>query len=328
MVGEVLTYSGGDGYSLDATRTPDGMNWSAGTSGTNTYDVVVFDNLSYTSPERIYLYDDDDYGNVSEQGITPVGSKELTPRYYLEQLEKELDYRGIHNTEFVNATGLRTVLSDTGNAMKCALVIVSGSIPDTVYAANDILMNWVQAGGTLYWAGGPLGTSVSHQDGTTDNVPDGPMRLLGSNCLNPAVNNDEGLVGMVDGTVDDEGIGTFLGLQNNCVLYGVDRSAVMTDSLAVGYTDGTYSSIVFVRCGDGQICVFGGDLTNNQRYDMSQTIASGLCWCSKVLGHAKGSVSHGDTSGTLMFAASGIVRAYLFLGHGEEFPVYGRGFDL
>lgn len=326
LIGEVLTYSGGDGYGAEVSRTSDGIQWTATASGTNTYNVLAFDNGTFSASETIYFYLDESFGHTSQQGNLPVGSKELTPEYYLQQLEKELDYRGAPTVKYVDADGLADVLSAVSNASKTSLVMVSGSVPDTVYGDSNILLDWIHNGGTLYWAGGPIGTKLSHRDRTAEDVPDGTKIFLGSDCSNKE-KRDGNNAGMVDERVDG-GLSEHLGLRSNCVLYGIDSSLLEQDGyLSLGYTDGVYSSITLIRSGMGQICIFGGDLTNYQRYDMSQIIASGICWCSNEIGYAAGTVS-GSRSGSIELICEENLRAYLYLGHGEDFPVYGRGFDL
>lgn len=327
LAGEAIVYTEGGGYSASAERDGDSVHWSAGTSGTATYDVVVSDNGDFAPVTSVYLYLDDGYGGTSVQGKLPVGSKELTPSYYLQQLEAELDYRGTGVAGYVDAQGLRELVSDTAGAPGRAVVMVSGSIPDTVYGGNSLLSDWLVAGGTLYWAGGEIGRYVSHSDGEQEEVSGGAESLIGSARVNPAENDSGQMVGMVDGVVPGDPYRGHLGLRSNCVLYGIETSSV-TEGIGIGYTDGTYASAAFVRNGSGQVCVVGGDLTNYQRYDMSQIIASGICWCSQEAGFADGS-TRGDVSGTVGVPASaGNLAVYIYLGHGEDFPTYGRSFDL
>ncbi len=330
LIGELIVYVAPEEYSIGATRTSDGLEWNISSTGSNTYNILVLDNGTALSQKTVYFYLDETYGHTSSPGRQPVGSKTLDPEHYLDLLEKELKYKGVNSVVYVNAEALAETLSDCNDSAETALVMVSGSIPDTVYGEVSLLTDWIHSGGTLYWAGGIIGEYVSHRDGTVDQISDGPQRILGSDCINPLRADSDPNAGLVDGIVSDNQLKEAIGLKNNSVLYAVDPGhlAESVGHLSLGFTDGTYTSITYVQSGMGQVCVVGGDLTHDQNSDMSQVLASGLCYKSSVIAIEVGKVLDKKISGEIKFTATGNIRAYIFLGHGAEYPVYGRGFDL
>lgn len=329
LIGEVFTYCVHEEYSIEAERTSDGMDWNIHTTGSNTYDILVLDNGTAQTQKTFYFYLDENYGHTSVPGKQPVGSKALTPEEYLSTLEKELNTRGVSDIHYVDAKSLAELISDHSRSKEIALVMVSGSIPDTVYTASDGLAEWIQSGGTLYWAGGIIGEYESHCDGSATQLTNGPQRIIGYDCVNPQHPDGDKNAGLVDKTVAENKLQEALGLTSNCILYSVDagRLGSSVGHLSLGFTDGTYSSITYVQSGSGQVCVIGGNLTHQQNSDMSQIIASGLCYSSTVIAFEDGTVGS-NTGGSISFTATGNVRVYIYLGHGSEYVVYGRGFDL
>ncbi len=330
LIGEVFVYATHEEYSAEVSRTSDGMEWSISSTGSNTYDILVLDNGSFSSKKTVYLYLDERYGHTSSPGKQPVGSKALNPDHYLDLLEKELKNRCVTDVRYVDADTLVDVMKDLKDSDEKILVMVSGSIPDTVYGDSDLLTTWIDSGGTLYWAGGIIGEYVSHRDGTVTRVADGPRRFLGSDCVNPLEPEGDQNAGLVDNVVPDNQLQKILGIGSNSILYSVDPSRLdgSVGHLSLGFTDGKYSSITYVQSRSGQICIIGGDLTHQQNYDVSQIIASGLYYGSQVLASEDGKVFGTTVSGNIEFTSVGNVRAYIYLGHGSNYLVYGRGFDL
>lgn len=72
----------------------------------------------------------------------------------------------------VGAGALGDLLEQTSGA---TLVIVDGVVPDDIWSnSTDRLAQWVAAGGTLVWAGGPLGFSSGHPNPEGGFDYDGP----------------------------------------------------------------------------------------------------------------------------------------------------------
>ncbi|MCI4322039.1 MAG: hypothetical protein L3K05_07030, partial [Thermoplasmata archaeon] len=61
---------------------------------------------------------------------------------------------------FVDGAALATALASNDSG---TVVVLGGTVPDSVLSlSNTTLANWITAGGTLVWAGGPLGGTAGH----------------------------------------------------------------------------------------------------------------------------------------------------------------------
>ena len=97
--------------------------------------------------------------------------------------------------------------------------------------------------------------------------------------------------------------------------------------MAVGYEKDGCASTVLVKNGSGMVCVMGGNYSNNQRMDLANIIASGICYCSAELDCKTGNVARGTVTGTFSnWPATGNVAAFLYLG--GDFSVYGKLFTM
>ncbi|WP_400203046.1 hypothetical protein [Methanomethylophilus alvi] len=328
VVGEVVTYS--HPYNYSASAYGDG-SYSISDSGSHVYDAILTDNGGFEVPDSIYLFYDDRYGCVFNDTTIETGSRQLDQEYYVSQLTNNLKYYGVSVTT-MDADTLATLLRDTGSAVGKGVVILAGAIPDVMYGeSSTLLIDWIVAGGSLYWAGGMIGKYVAHSDGrVTEFSGDYQSLFFGVNCLNPAINDEGGRVGVADGVISASGneYADHLSLKNNRVLYGVDTSLLAVRNLAIGYTDGTYSSIAFVEKGAGMICVVAGDYSNEQRMDLATVVASGLCYCSIEIEHNSGKVTRETISGTFERVSEVSGNGAVFIYLGGDFSVYGGAFKI
>ncbi len=180
-----------------------------------------------------------------------------------------------------DAQRLAEIAKDPGYS-ECCIIMTSGAFPDTVYdgTAGSPILKWISGGGSLYWVSMQIGRYIGHADGSVSDAAAGYERLfLGkTGCLNPMEQNDEMRAGAAYSDVTDNDLRYALSLKNNNILYAVDTSAMDAGSyLAAGYCenidDKTYASTVFVRNGNGQVCIMAGDYSNHQRMDMSSLVA-------------------------------------------------------
>lgn len=320
VIGEAVVYTSDyTDYSADATYADGEITYTVGADGSKVYDVVVLDNGTFRDTDRIIIYYDPTYASDYEDVNVSIGARPLDQEAYVSQLVASLEFRGVHDVLIVDAGQLREELSEgigSGATITDGLVVLSGSLPDTVYTGNgdDLILTWIDRGGCLYWAGNLLGSSYSTTDGT---VPvEGYQELFfGSECLN----TDPDLARAYSETGE---LTHDLALKSNSVRYAVDPDLLPegTECFSTGFTEGGFDSMTFVGKGDGMICVIGGDFSDDQRNDLAQAIACGLCPQSDVVAAEHGSVS-GSTSGTV--AASGEnLSAYIFLG--GYYPVFGK----
>ncbi len=333
LIGEATVYtSGTHNYSADADLTVGGVDYTVTSSGSKVFDIIVTDNGGRKPISELYVYYDESYRSDYRDVVVAVGARALDQEYYIQQLVNALEYRGLKNITMVNAVQLASHLGAdvAGGPYSKGLVVISGALPDTVYTGNatDTILRWIGGGGSLYWAGNLVGAEYSTRNSIVPVTSDYQTLFLGAQCLNTIV--DEGDPAYTDQAFSDikaNGYRDDLSLMNNRVRYAVDTaklSAKTSDYMAAGYGEKSYASITFVKNGDGMVCVMGGDYSNNQRSDLAQVIAAGLCYSSEELAHHHGIVPRGTTSGTLQASlpASGNVVVYTYIG--GYFSVYGK----
>ncbi len=327
LAGEVIVYTSDyTNYSADASIGSDGnIHYSVSATGSKTYTAVSLDNGSHDVVEKVYIYYDATYKACYEKVYVAIGARELDQEYYVEQLAPTLRYRNINDVSILNAEELADRLkaeSDAGN-VRTGLICISGAFPDTVYTgdSSDLIFQWMSAGGSLYWAGNFIGKYSASQ--TDLREIDGYQKLFFSadDCLyggDKYVAYDE---------VSSNGFAKTLSLMNNNVRYSVDCSLLpdTQKSLQIGFQKDGFASISLVSFGKGMMCILAGDYSNNQRYDMAQTICSGLGPESSIIDSATGTVTRGSTGGTL---AAGGANPYAFIYLGGYYPVYCKAIGL
>lgn len=317
LIGEYVTY--GDVFDYDSSADADG-NYSIYDSGSHSYTAVLTDNGSFSAPTELYIYLDGDYGSVVHDVNVEVGAKKLTQSYYLEQLVNNLKYYSVQKPAYLDARGLEELMSQTGQGK--GVVVISGALPDTVYSgtSGDKAVSWLTSGGTLYWAGESIGRYIGHADGSCTEAPSGYAGLfLGTGAVLNGEEEDTRAYSDVGGNAYRYD----LSLKNNDVKYAVSVGSV-SDALAVGYERDGFASIVLAKNGTGMVCVFGGDYSNNQRMDMANVIASGICYCSVEVECHTGTVARGTVRGTFSDLSGTHGNLCVFLYLGGDFSVYGK----
>ncbi|MCK9323117.1 MAG: hypothetical protein M0P07_04070, partial [Candidatus Methanomethylophilaceae archaeon] len=129
LIGEIVVYtSGTDSFNADATITDDsdGIGYSVSSSGSNTYSVLITDNDSFKSIDTLYIYYDSTYESNYQPVTVAVGAKALTQEYYIEQLIKTVEYRGLSNVITVDADELEDLMKQDTSSSGQAVVVISG----------------------------------------------------------------------------------------------------------------------------------------------------------------------------------------------------------
>lgn len=286
------------------------------------YDIVSIDNGGDGRPSETVLYYDRSYGERLDETHHATGGTYLSQEYYISQLRIQLGCRGT-DAVTMGAEELREMMMSSVAAGKCdqSVVMVSGAIPDTVYSGleSDLIVQWIDMGGRVYWAGGIIGQYCSSSDGTVRDLgADRQSLFLGAVCQNP-----EEAYGLEETDPDWKDA---LCLAGNGTTYAVNPADVAS-ALPMGFTDGTYSSVCLIGHGSGMICILGGVLSNDQRSDMAQIISSGTTDTSILVDHVRGSVTRTAVTETMDVGDSpGNIMIYAYLG--GYFTVYGRGTAL
>jgi len=339
LLGEVYVYTfNTSGYSSDVSVSGDVATYTVTSDVSTTYSVIITDNGGFEPNTEYYIYYDSSYGSEVNAVEVPVGARPFTQDYYISQLVHMLEYRGITNVTILNAEELRSKLHEDTDNKTCTkgLIVLSGALPDTIYTGNagglahpDLIFDWLNGGGRLYWAGNLLGRYIATKGGVTDIGADNndyQSLFFGATCLN---------TGSTDTAYSDETDNQYrstLSLMNNSVKYGVDVSVLTDVSLRTGYREDGYSSIAMVAHGSngGMICVLGGDYSSNQRHDLAQMISSGLSYASETIGYATGTLKRTTVHGTINLdhtpGPGDNVVAYVY--YGGYFPIYGKLMEL
>lgn len=314
VAGEVYiyTFDGNKTYSIDGELQGSEVVLELDSGVPLVYDTVLFGNGSFKPISECYVYYDPGYTENLSEVDHATGGKTLTQDYYVSQMILQLKNRGVDPIQ-LNASELGTKLNTDVASADChkALIVVSGALPDSIYDGNtgSLVKTWIDAGGCLYWAGNYLGEKISTTNGLIDATCNPMMEFFGTdNCYNRS--------GSVKGYDEmSNGFRTSLSLMSNGLAYALDVSG-MTDTLQIGYTDGTYSSITLVKCGAGMICVVAGDYSNTQRSDLVQTVASHICYSSQIIGDQHGEL-HRNKTVTVELPVGGTtgnISAYAYLG--------------
>lgn len=309
LLGElyVYTFSPSSTYGIESSSDGRKISYSVHSGIAETYDVAVFDNGGFGSPENYYIYSDGSYGSYfgTQSG------------YYAEQMKTMLKNTGV-SAEIVDAQRLKNILSS--GASRDALICVTGVLPDTVYSGKDtdLVFQWIHGGGRLYWAGNVIGSYYGTRGGTV-NVPECQHLFLGCDCIN----ND---IVMGDGKIQN-GFCDALHLQNGQVLYGADTARISgTGYLALGYTGSGCASVTMFSSGEGMVCVFGGHPSRMQRIDVTQVVSSHIFYGSSVIEHRSGNLVRDTVSGSVKIEQS-VENCTLYAYIGGDMPEYGRAFD-
>ncbi|HKV90260.1 MAG TPA: glycosyltransferase family 87 protein, partial [Thermoplasmata archaeon] len=164
---------------------------------------------------------------------------------------------------YVAAPGLPAALASEPTG---TLLVLGGTVPDTVLSStNASLAAWIGGGGTLVWAGGPLGGSAGHPSasGFVWDSPgwSGQLGLAGYPLTDP------GPRGPLEGSIVSP-LGAALGVAYNATPAGANTTELYSRGgvdLGVDTDPGPHgtaarSSLVYQPVGRGGIFFFGGSL--------------------------------------------------------------------
>ena len=281
LIGEVIVItSDRTSYGADVVFSNGSAEYSVSISGSDVYDVVLLDRNGSTPVTSLAIFVDERYDEFADQaeGL----------RYYIDsahmaqQISLALSNRGFDAVTECNSSGLLSFLEQTiSNPSGYGLIVTSFALPSSVYTGDlgDLLLRWIQAGGTLYWVGSEVGRYFINGDSLVE-VENSSVLLFGTDCINE--NGPRYAESVVDNKFTEA-----LTLSGNDLLYALDVSDI-PGALSMGYQADGYSTISMVPYGSGEICVFSGDFDIDLIDDMGQVITSGVSCKTTIIDHRRG----------------------------------------
>ena len=320
VLGEVFTYGiNTHGFNSKAEFSSGTLNYSVSSSGSDTYSVVLMNDNCIEPIKDLHIYIDERYDDYYDDVQKKCDLLYTQVQYYSEQIKKHLSFRGFEDVTLVESKELIKFINETYEDPKeHGLYVTSYALPSEIYSGNsdDLLLKWITNGGHLYWSSSEIGKYYVDNNGLHE-VPDNQILFFGKECVN---------TGKLENAtcVVDNDFRTALTLQNSGLRFALN-TADIPDSLSVGYCEDGYSSISFVKHGEGMICVIGTmSEIICQMEDTAQIIASGLTYASEIVDSVKGDVVRGTISGSLDYTSSGNGRAYIYIG--GTYTLYGRSY--
>ncbi|MBO4357225.1 MAG: hypothetical protein J5813_03535 [Candidatus Methanomethylophilaceae archaeon] len=319
VLGEVLTYSiNTHSFDAKAEFSSNTLDYSVSSSGSDTYSVVLLDNDDEQSTKALYVYINERYDDFYKQALEKSNVRYVEQQYYSEQVKKFLGLRGFDDVTLIGTEQLIELLNDPGTPKGKGLLITSFALPSEVYSGHesDALLQWIKNGGNLYWSSSEIGRFYTDSDGLHE-VTGNQTLFFGKECVNT------GELVHATSAVDNSFREAFT-LMNSGLEFAVNTDGI-TDSLSIGYCDDGYSSISFVKHGNGMICVIGSmSEIIPQLDDTAQIIASGLTYSSRIVETVSGNVIRGTVEGKIDYTVTNDAVAYIYIG--GTYTVYGRCF--
>ncbi len=258
-------------------------------------------------PGTLYLYLDADYTG----DITSYRTQEKN----LDSLKDMLSDRGYDSVEIIDAEGLAHLCSDVSAAADSAIMMTSGSIPETVYPddSNNGLVTWMENGGTLWWCGPDIGLYRADADGGCTETESG--------YFGEYVNSSD-----TEYTVSDvSDVSEFMGYAACRADYGL-RSDYPGSRVLGLYGD--YSSLSVVSVGAGRVYVMGSVLDAlylEDLYALADMIVCGITEDTVLKDSGTYHKGYGGGSFSITGTASGDT---IYLTAGKTVSVCGRSFVL
>ena len=320
VIGEVFTYGiNTHSFDIKAGFSSGTLDYSVSSSGSDTYSIVLLDDNNVTSTKELYIYVNEDYDRYYKS-LDKTKVHYFEQQYYSEQIKKSLGLRGFYDVKLLNTKELIEFIGNTvSDPVGKGLFISSYSLPNEIYSghADDDLMKWIGNGGNLYWSSSEIGSFYTDSEGLHA-VNDNQTLFFGKECVNMSE--------LAHATsVIENGFKDAFTLLNSGLEFAINTDGI-PNSLSIGYCDEGYSSISFVKHGNGMICVIGTmSEIIPQLDDIGQIIASGITYASEIVDFAKGGVVRGTVDGKMDYTVTGKAVAYIYIG--GTYTVYGRCFD-
>ncbi len=309
LVGALVAYVPGlYTYGADAEISDGTCRYTAESSGSQPYSVVVLSHGGLPAVDDLRIYIDpthEEYYREAYEGSRAYG---LGQEYYAEQIMKLASIRGFHGASECGPSELSDYLESTmSNPYGHGVMVMTYALPAEVYSGSpsDPILEWVRAGGTLFWMSSEIGRYYVDGSGLHE-THGGQALFLGGKQVN---------VTPRDADRSSSDLTDALSIRSGSLMFSIPADG----GLALGFGDGEYSSIVFTPLGKGAVCVLGGGFDMNQLDDLGQILGAGV-----NLGTSLVSVREGTTDASGELEMGGGDSVYIYIGgtyarYGEDF---------
>ncbi len=291
LMGQILAYYvNSTGFSISSETE----------GGTIEYTVTSDSDVQYTelhlkdtsdTPSKFYVLRDPTYAIMADR-------TSIEPTCYF--LEMAFDRYGSISMEYKTvAEILDMVESDiSSGAPETGLIIFGGALPQPLYdgTSGSKIVQWLNAGGHLYWCGGQFGRYISTTDGVgeVENYHTTVCsQLFGAEYVFNDLDTDTFATQRINSEFTE-----LSGMYYANIRWGADVSKLSDAHLDLGYSDGQHVSAVIMKYGSGALCTFGGYVNYQEVEYMAHVLFLGLTYSTEIAGVDSGSIRHNEHSGS------------------------------
>lgn len=283
-------------YSYDAdvlSFEVDSVGYSLDVSNPIEYNVLVLDNFGIPPVESLIICSD--------------GSS------YSEEVKALLEIRGFDDVEIKDPKNMLDAM--IGDPYGRAILVPQGPFPAEIYSgvSSGPLIDWLTAGGSVYWFG------YLPEDGykVNDSI------ISADSYLSPLGLSKESFCTVPDSnlSLSDE----FKLCFRSCnVMHGLRSDIGKTISYV---SDSGFSAITAMQVANGNMVVLGGGQSGENLVDLSQIIASGITYNTKLIGYDSGIARNTMTNSiSYLSVPSDMGNVSLYIYVGGYYTVYGERF--
>lgn len=310
-------YSDAFEYDAEVHWNKDSIEYQVESSGSDVYDAVLFDNNGEVSVTELAIYVNESYSKYYDRAYELAGIPYYDQDYFASQLLIALDNRGFEGGFECDSGELCDYIKSTlDNPVGCGIIVTSYSLPAEIYTGSEdnLLIQWMKAGGTLYWTGSVVGGFCVGDDGLHE-ISDSQELFFGKECVYT------GSEAVATQTIDN-GFTEALSLKTGNLSYGLCLDG-MVGALALGYKGEGVSTIGMVPLGNGSVCVFSGLFDIDLVDDIGQIISAGVTSKTVVAEHHVGEVTRSTESGSFEKFDEGC-HVYIYIG--GTYTKFGEAF--
>ena len=304
-------------YDVDVQWNKDSIDYQVESSGSDVYDAVLLDNNGKASVTELAIYVNESYSKYYDEANETTRIPYNNQDYFASQILIALDNRGFDDGFKCDSSELcEYVRSTLDNPVGCGILVTSYSLPAEIYSGSedDILIQWIKAGGTLYWTGSVIGEFCVDGDGLHE-IQDSQDLFFGKECVYTGSE-------AVATQVVNNGFTEALSLKTGNLSFGLCLDSI-DGSLGLGFEGEGVSTIGMVPLGSGFICVFSGEYDIDLIDDMGQVISAGITPETVVMEHHVGTVTRSIESGS--FEEYG-ESSYVYIYIGGTYTKFGEAF--